>query len=474
MAIKDTDNHPSIMESKNKEGLSTSMSLRWKFAMGFLLSGMVFNGYIYGFPNAASYSLKTESGLNKEQISWISSISNLGVPIGSLLSGFIMNLMGRKLASLIFLGGSYMISRSLLIFAATLFESSETNMIFFFIASGRFIAGICQGFCNCLIILYAMEICRTQKQKIETGVISALFGYSATLISYVVGSFVNWKILTALQSLWSIPFIIGVILFVPESPVYFILKGQQDKALQSMTKLFGSDASYIYESYNYKKPGADMDKRAHKYLWTPSEIKNLFIGIGIMFFYQFAGYIVVNNNINDILASGNLISIDEFRPENIASIVISGAGLFGVLLGLYITTKYSIKGKWLLIGSGILSSMAFFVIGFVNYYKLYYKDYSAMYLYVGTTALVTHILFYSAGYGSFCLPIIAESQSPSVRPMAMSIIMTLGGGFAFLNAKSYYDLTEYLGGRLDFCFYIYGAINLLGTIFMKYFIRKDI
>ncbi|QQP38572.1 Trehalose transporter 12, partial [Caligus rogercresseyi] len=207
-----------------------------------------------------------------------------------------------------------------------------------------------------------------------------------------------------------------------------------------------------------------------------SRLKDLLIGSGMMFFYQFAGYTVVNNNINEILASGDLISFEEIRPENIASILISGAGLLGVILGLFLSIKANsrIKGKIIIMFSGIFSGLAFFMIGGAYYYRLDEEREDYTFLLLGTGSLVAHILFFSAGYGSICLPLIAQSQAPSARPLAMSVITTLGGAFAFLNAKSYYDLTALLGGRRDLSFFIYGLINLIGALYMAFAIKtKD-
>ena len=89
----------------------------------------------------------------------------------------------------------------MLIFDFTKFSSSESNFkkphekIFFFsllghvlivlasnvemLYGGRILCGLCQGFCNCLTIVYVLEFCHNVKEMAICGVVLALIGKSS-------------------------------------------------------------------------------------------------------------------------------------------------------------------------------------------------------------------------------------------------------------------------------------------------------
>ena len=72
-----------------------------------------------------------------------------------LLSGVLASLLGKRYASLYGQALSYILGHCLLM------SASSVNMLF----GGRFLCGLCQGFCNCLTIVYILDLCEDIKVK---------------------------------------------------------------------------------------------------------------------------------------------------------------------------------------------------------------------------------------------------------------------------------------------------------------------
>jgi MFS family permease len=121
-------------------------------------------------------------------------------------------------------------------------------------AAGRFIAGLGVGFESAVVILYMSEIC---PRKVR-GALIACYQFCITigilLASVVVYATQNrmdsgsYRIPVAIQLLWAL--ILGVgIFFLPESPRYFVKKGEHEKAAKALASVRGQpeDSQYVTE-----------------------------------------------------------------------------------------------------------------------------------------------------------------------------------------------------------------------------------
>ena len=80
---------------------------------------------------------------------------------------------------------------------------------------GRILCGLCQGFCNCLTIVYVLEFCNNVKEKAVCGVLLALVGNFGTLVIYLVGIMLNWRQLAGFCLICSCPYVLGLIICLP-------------------------------------------------------------------------------------------------------------------------------------------------------------------------------------------------------------------------------------------------------------------
>ena len=94
-----------------------------------------------------------------------------------LMSSVLVSLLGKRFSSLFGQALSYIIGHCLIM--------SAWNVEMLLI--GRFFCGLCQGFCNCLTIIYVLELCQSLKAKAICGVLLSLVGNAGTLITYTIG-----------------------------------------------------------------------------------------------------------------------------------------------------------------------------------------------------------------------------------------------------------------------------------------------
>ena len=145
---------------------------------------------------------------------------------------------------------------------------------------GRIFSGICQGFCNSLNYIYVLDFCHNFKEKAICGVILTLIGNFGTLIVYILGIFLNWRQLAGVCVLCGVPYILGLIVCLPNDfPCWKLSKRNSNG---SKTKLFGEDSDFAQSFF-----------RDFKNILKNLICKSLWICLLMMFFYQFAGYTLV-------------------------------------------------------------------------------------------------------------------------------------------------------------------------------------
>lgn len=145
--------------------------------------------------------------ITDDQFSWIGSAMTLGAGSVCILTGYIINLIGRK-TTMLLLVVPFTVGWMLLIFA-----QNVTMLII-----GRALLGVSSGGICVVAPMYTGEIA----EKNVRGMLCSFFQLLITigiLFVYVVGAFVSAFNLTIICA--SIPIIFGVlVLFCPESPTY--------------------------------------------------------------------------------------------------------------------------------------------------------------------------------------------------------------------------------------------------------------
>ncbi|EPE03908.1 hexose transporter [Ophiostoma piceae UAMH 11346] len=263
MSAIEKDTAPANEHHDTVAGLATTNDVNfveapvtWKAYLicAFASFGGIFFGYDSGYINGVTgitQFIHLIEGGSKEALSTphqslIVSILSCGTFFGALLSGDLSDWYGRKW--IVILGCVvYMVGVVLQMIPGV---SGVDNLGVF--VAGRLIAGVGVGFESAIVILYMSEI---SPRKVRGALVA---GYQfcitiglllASIVVYCVEDRKNtgaYRIPIAIQFLWAL-ILGGGLMFLPDSPRYFVKKGNLEAATDSLCRLRGQpkDSEYI-------------------------------------------------------------------------------------------------------------------------------------------------------------------------------------------------------------------------------------
>ena len=222
------------------------LTLRGYLTTAFTAFGGIFFGYDLGYLNGVlgmPYFIELYTGLNPittppnlftlsaRDKSIMVSILSAGTFIGTLISGDVADFIGRR---------TTIMSACVVLCIGAVLQTASTTLGLF--VAGRLITGFGIGSVTAVIVLYMSEIA----PKKVRGTILAVYGFFisigvllASCVTYGTKAYANtgsYRIPVAIQMLWALILGIGLI-FLPESPRYFVKKAKLDRAAASLAQL---------------------------------------------------------------------------------------------------------------------------------------------------------------------------------------------------------------------------------------------
>ncbi|KAJ6263067.1 hypothetical protein Dda_1626 [Drechslerella dactyloides] len=219
-------------------------------AFGGILFGYD-SGYISGVLGMAYFKREfggpvdlgvDETGYNIQtwQKSLVTSILSAGTFFGALFGGGFADWVGRRIAiitaCLIFIGG-------------VILQVASTSLGL--LVAGRIVAGFGVGIVSAVVILYMSEIA----PKAVRGAIVSGYQFAITLGIFLAACVDystqnrndtgSYRIPIAIQMLWAIILASGLF-FLPESPRFWVKKGELDKAAAALARVRGQPADSEY------------------------------------------------------------------------------------------------------------------------------------------------------------------------------------------------------------------------------------
>jgi MFS transporter, SP family, sugar:H+ symporter len=174
------------------------------------------------------------------QKSLTTSILSAGTFVGALVAGDLADRIGRRLTIIL---ACAIFSAGVIIQVA----SQSINVLI----GGRVVAGIGVGLISATVILYVSEIA---PKKIRGAIVSG-YQFAITIGILLAGCVTqathkredsgSYRIPIAIQFLWAIILAIGLI-FLPETPRYYVKKGRTDRAVESLVRVRGQPAESEY------------------------------------------------------------------------------------------------------------------------------------------------------------------------------------------------------------------------------------
>ncbi|KPJ18370.1 Facilitated trehalose transporter Tret1 [Papilio machaon] len=248
--------------------------------------GTVNTGMAFGFSATALPQLKSPDSfihINENQASWIASLSAAGTPVGCILSGYLMDSIGRR--------RTLIVTEIPLILGWILIAAAQ-NVPMIYI--GRFLIGFGSGMVGAPARVYTCEVSQPHLRGM-LGALASVGVSTGVLIQYVIGSVTTWNILAGVSAVIPIISLLGMLL-VPETPNFLLQQDKRERAESSLAKLRGSTCDLdeeiqrmiAFKEKNHVEP-LKTPKEILKALMSPSALKPFTILAVYFFIYQWCG-----------------------------------------------------------------------------------------------------------------------------------------------------------------------------------------
>lgn len=456
---------PDLTMTKQK---THGSSLKQVAAAIFANLGNVNTGMVFGFSAAATSQLISPDSPNRitfEQASWIASLSAIGTPVGCVLGGYLMDLLGRKM-TLIITEVPTIVGWTLIALAPSLPMS-----ILPWIYIGRILTGLGSGMVGAPSRIYTAEC----SQPHLRGMLSSLASFGVSLgvmLEYGFGAFLSWEILAAVSTIIPVLSIIAGFL-MPESPSWLLSKGRKDACRNSLRRLRASnydvetEVENLYQfSRRQDSQGSNTFKETIANILDPSCLKPFVILILYFLIYQFSG-------VNPVTFYAVEIFKDAGADVNkkVAAVIMGVVRLIFTVVSCIMIKEMGRRPLTFIssIGCGI-SMVSLGIYLFAT--EVWFPDYevSALVRYIPVLMLMIFTAASTIGYLVVPWVMIGEVYPTKVRGIVGGLTTCSCHFFIFLAVKSYPMFQIAMSNQGTFL--MYGIISLLGTIFFYMFLPE--
>ncbi|TDG40903.1 hypothetical protein AWZ03_012681 [Drosophila navojoa] len=396
----------------------------------------------YGFP------------ISGDQFGWISSLLTLGATVVCIPVGFVIDMIGRR-PTMLALIPPYMVGWFLMLFA------NSVIMLYF----GRFILGFCGGaFCVCAS-MYSTEI-STVSTRGTLGSFFQLNTVSGMLYGYIIGGYCSLLTTNILCAI--LPLIFAAVhYFMPESPVYFAMKGREDDAIKSLLWLRGADCDIRNELNEILEETNKSTDEPKVSIWValrrPITLKGISIAVMLQTLQQWTG-------INAIMFYSTSIfeDVGASLTGRVCTILIGATQVIMTLVAAMIIDKAG--RRMLLLISAFFMAITTCLMGV--YFQMRDNDPSSVTSigWLPITSILVFIVFFSIGFGPGPWLVMAELFTEDVKSVAGSIAGTSNWFSAFLVTKLFPVLKDSIGSGPTF--WIFCGIAVFGFVYILIFVPE--
>lgn len=379
--------------------------------------------------------------------SWIASLVAMGALIAPFIAGPLAERIGRKYT---LLGSSafFIVSWILLLTAHTVVQ----------VLVARFLQGLGVGFVMTVQTMYIGEIASSEYRG-ALGSLMQLCIVTGILYVYSIGPYVSFA---ALQ--WAclvIPIAFDVtFFFMPETPAYYISKGEKEKALESLCFLRGKTVDGVQEELHeitttveesLKNKGTLMDL-----FRNPGNVKALIICSGLISFQQLSGINVI------LFYSQNIFeSTGSSLSPAVSTILVGAVQVLASGATPLIVDRLGRKPILLTSAAGMCISLG--TMGLYFFLKHIESPSLGSVGWLPIMSLIVFVTVYCIGFGPLPWAVLGEMFPANVKSIASSIVASNCWVLGFIILQFFADMDKALGSHWSF--WIFGILCGVAFIF---------
>ncbi|CAH0564533.1 unnamed protein product [Brassicogethes aeneus] len=377
--------------------------------------------------------------------SWISSLTSLGALGAPILAGILSEKIGRKRTLLAF-SIPMLVSHAITAFAGAI--------ELYFVA--RFLVGLGCGCVYSVVPNYLSEISEDRNR----GLINCFMTLMITtglMFNYVVGPFVTVMVLSFGNMVPLVLFLTLFAYFVPESPYYFIARGDKSSAESSLVKLRGKQQvqkELLTMMSSVETVGGNRGS-FKDIVKSKALIKGLVICNGLMVIQQFSGINAVLGFMEQIfISSGSSI------PAEYSAILVGGVQMLTVIVSTQLIDR--LGRKILLIISCGGSCIALTSMGLYFYLKTNKFNVDALF-WLPLFSLILYIISFNLGLSCVPWALMGEIFPTNLKSIASTITTCFCLALAFVITMFFPQVSITLGMAPSF--WGFSVFSLVGVLF---------
>lgn len=402
-----------------------------------------------GWPSPTLQILNTPNTpvhLTPDQVSWMVSVLYIGSTLSPMPTGWMIDTIGRKTTLLVL---------SSVAISSWLFLIFVQNPMGIYIA--RFLGGMWGGSAYTVAPIYLCEIAQPEVRGALNSVF-ILMAYNGIMYEYAIGPVVSFTTLSIASAVIPILFV-ACILWIPESPYYYLMKQNRKSAAKSLAWLRYKSVKEVEEELTAIEKAVMVDMknkgRLSDLISTPGNRKALLTAEMLAALQRMSGISVIMAYASTALPQTGILT------SNMCAIIMC---FVWIVVGVWSTILVDKLGRRPLLAISCAGCAVATAIVGAWFYLDSNTDYDARQItWFAFFGFLLYALFFPVGLG--CVPSMMQGEMfpANTRGLASGVTSTLISLTSFITNKMYQSIGDAVGLYLNY--WIFAVSCVFGVYF---------